>query len=112
MRTIAMLITAVSLSTIPMSDAFAQRGLLKGGLSPIVYNSNGRIACCTYEPAELANTCTGYYQACMGGYRLRGFADKGLHDCSAARAVCLRTGVWDTRQYGRNGRYLAGVQQR
>jgi hypothetical protein len=111
MRIFPVVIAALALNAVAASDAFAQRGLLKGGLNPPVYDANGRIVCCGPHPAAAANTCTGYYEACMRGYTQRGYAVRGQHDCGAARAVCLRTGVWDTLAYGRLGRRVASVQQ-
>ena len=108
MKIFPILVAAVAFSATGVSDAFAQRGLAKGWLNPAIYDSTGRVFCCGFEPV----TCTSTYRACLDGYGLRGQAARGMRDCGAARAACLRTGAWDTRPYGRNGRYLASVERR
>jgi hypothetical protein len=112
MKAFPILVAAVALSVTGASDAFAQRGLGKGGLKPAVYDSTGKPICCSVEPVVFIETCSGFYQACLDGYGRRGATARGLRDCGAARAACLRTGTWDTRPYGPYGRYLASVQRR
>src|SRR5262245_46712224 len=111
MKTLPIAVVAVVVSSAAATDGFAQRGLGKGGLNPAVYDSTGRVVGCGSDPA-CTPTCTRFYRACLDGYGRRGAAAKGTRDCGAARATCLRTGVWDTRPYGPNGRYLASVQRR
>jgi hypothetical protein len=111
MRLFPVVIAAFALNAVVASEAFAQRGLLKGGLNPPVYGHNGRIVCCGPHPAAASHTCTGYYDACMRGYGQRGAAARGARECGAARATCMRSGVWDTRAYGPFGRHLASVQR-
>ena len=108
MKIFPILVAAIAFSAAGVSDAFAQRGLAKGWLSPPVYDSTGRGFCCDLDTA----TCTGFHRACLDGYGLRGQAARGARDCGAARAACLRTGAWDTRPYGPYGRYVASVERR
>jgi hypothetical protein len=107
MKIFPILVAAIAFSATGVSDAFAQRGLAKGWLSPVTYDSTGRGFCCGLE-----STCSSFYRACLDGYGLRGRTARGMRDCGAARATCLRTGVWDTRPYVRYGRYLASVERR
>jgi len=121
MRTPLLLATAVIAAAFvatAATDAQAQRGWCGNMGSPGCFNPatghtgfRGRAEKFGYVGVGVT-TCSGHYVACVRRYTWRGNATLGEQNCGAARAVCLRTGVWDTRRYGPHGRHFASVERR
>jgi len=112
-------IVATTVLAAKVTDAQAQRGLCGGPGSPGCFDPasgktglDARVRQRGMIVSEPLDSCTGRHQACIAGYASRGYEAKGRRDCGAARAVCMRTGVWNTRIYGPNGSVVAGLQKR
>jgi hypothetical protein len=65
-----------------------------------------------FDHAAAQSTCSGARDACVKNVTARATRGAAASGCHSAYAECMRTGVWDTTQYGAYGMRRTGLAKR